>query len=573
MHGVPQHRIERPNLYLAAGGLSSTCLCQTEGGIGGAEVTDNAGWLVVGLGIDTSRGSRARPMDERDWARVLAEPRPTLRGLDGHFAVIRWDGDTVTCFTDQLGGRHLYLAQAPDGIIISTQLDWVSRLTPSAHLTLTRLGSHWLGANQFSHDSLVDGIRRLSQGGYAVCTSSSLKTRNVPWALDDTANSRNAPSARNNDANGHTATAKSLQRLRTLLAGDFGRKRLLSLGLSGGLDSRHLLAVLQSLDRPYALHVFGADDDSDVRVSRQIADGIDLRLDRMNESFPTADACIAAAKEYAASTCAKAPASACLKFQSYQSFRESGRVLIDGAFGEIARRGYYRRLSARGITDLRAIDSGRLAEHLSIHKANVFTEDARRSMMGGFSQDLAKAVHDLPDSMQGKDATMLDLFAIRYRFPNFFGLSQGRVDARVLNFMPYAQPSYLRAILRTPIQKRKGAQNMRRNIRALDHRLTQYPRVKGQYSHPYILSGLAAMGWMYIRKKMTPKAGNDVTHRFLEIIREFVLDLAHDTATQTFEAYDCARLKSLITQYYRGESRLAAEVDWWLSFELWRRSL
>jgi asparagine synthase (glutamine-hydrolysing) len=54
--------------------------------------------------------------------------------------------------------------------------------------------------------------------------------------------------------------------------------------LSGGYDSRLILALLRDRGAEARLHVYGAKDDDDVRIARAIADGEGLRLEHVDKS-------------------------------------------------------------------------------------------------------------------------------------------------------------------------------------------------------------------------------------------------------------------------------------------------
>src|SRR5690606_31268523 len=115
-------------------------------------------------------------------------------------------------------------------------------------------------SNQFAARSLVEGVVRLGPGGSAVCARGAVDVREAAWEPG-------RPPA---------APPDPIGQLERLLHPALDAGAALSLGLSGGLDSRLLLALLVRGETPYRLHVFGPGEDPDVRVSRQIAAGLGL---------------------------------------------------------------------------------------------------------------------------------------------------------------------------------------------------------------------------------------------------------------------------------------------------------
>jgi asparagine synthase (glutamine-hydrolysing) len=67
-----------------------------------------------------------------------------------------------------------------------------------------------------------------------------------------------------------------------VLGGNFGDN--LDTALSGGFDSRLVLALLRDLGRRPRLHVYGRPDDADVRVARRIAAGEGIALEHHDKS-------------------------------------------------------------------------------------------------------------------------------------------------------------------------------------------------------------------------------------------------------------------------------------------------
>ena len=59
----------------------------------------------------------------------------------------------------------------------------------------------------------------------------------------------------------------------------------------------------------------------------------------------------------------------------------------------------------------------------------------------------------------------------------------------------------------------------------------------------------------------------------LDMLKEYILDLIHSQEFRNYSGYDVPKIQSMVDCYYAGERHTAHEIDWWLSFELWRQSL
>jgi hypothetical protein len=226
IHGKPIHKIQSNNIYIAAGGIKETCLCSVEV----EPSNESIGWLACGVGI-YHEGNHFSLMTSAHWQKLLSQPSPPFQNLNGHFAVIKWTENQVTCYTDQLGFRNLFLTKTADYSAFSTRLDWIAKLKGDCRIDFKEFGSRWLLVNQLSHESIVTKTNRLTQGGIAECTPASISFRNQPWE-------RNMPF--------DLPDAGFEDVLRDMVLFPLRNNQRLSLALSGGVDSRVLLSILLS---------------------------------------------------------------------------------------------------------------------------------------------------------------------------------------------------------------------------------------------------------------------------------------------------------------------------------------
>ena len=553
LHPPPLHTIEQDTFYLAVGGLAQTC---HHGVFDAGGESDFRGWAVVGLGIDTNSANHQFVSSEK-WQKFFAPSHPGLTALDGHFVAIRWKPGLVQCYTDRLGLRTLFLLEMDNGCAFSTRLDWLAQFKRDCKIDFRAFGAHWLTFNQLSYECCVHGIGRLGPAGVAVCTPASIRTTHQPYLPDFS-----------------KTTHHSLEAILHPFLHFQNSGGEVSLGLSGGLDSRTLLALLAAdRHRVFALHVFGHAGHPDVRIARQIATREGFSLRHFDEPLPDAETCWRWLQDYAAQACVVEPASALLHTRYYPQLFAKNKIVIDGGFGEIARRQFFNRILRRG---RRALESGAPAAiypFLRVFRAAVFRHDVLQIMQAGTEQQIASRWQAMPAIDEIGRENFLDLLAIRTRLPNYYGFEQSRLDGEGATFMPFAQPSFLQFVFDTPVHARRNGRLFRRTIRQHCPSLAAYPLVKGATSYPFFLGTVPAWLWTQCKARLGRSFADPVRAAFLGSLSELLADLVRSAEVRTYPAYNHRALAEMVDGFLVGKTEYGQQVDWWLSFEAWRRSV
>jgi hypothetical protein len=551
-HTTPLNIISTPHLYVAVGGNPDTAIWEDD-----AETS--TGWAVVGTGMmRTSSGVSI--LTPKEWQPLLAQESFDADSIDGHFVALRWKDDRIECLTDQLGQRTAYFASYDGGICISTRIDWVAQTTGHTELDFASLGSRWLLFNQVSYDSCVAGIERLGPGGSATFSNGVLtgSTPSKPWL----------PSFEP----GTTDTAMDVVR-------DFAQCGLHhhhtpTLGLSGGLDSRFLLALLISNpDHDLATHTFGAPDDPDVQIAQRIAATLGIPNYHLNDPLPDVQTCIDGIRSFVSQTLLIEPATSYLKLRYYAKLRDYRRLMIDGGFGEIARRQYLNRVVRLGGTAVRTRDTARLMQLMRAPRANIFSPEVTALLESGTRNDLESAIDAMPPVEKIGIENFADLLAVRTRVPNYGAPEQARLDGEILNFMPLVQPSFLRAVFGISAKRRSNAGLYYDIIRKSNPALSRFPLAKSGFAYRFGLSSNAIWLLLRLKSKLATPYSDSMPDQLLSHLREYVLDITHSNDVATNPMYDYRKVSNAVTRYYAGERHLRSTVDWWLTFELWRRSV
>jgi hypothetical protein len=550
----PLYTIERDAFYLATGGIAQTCL---HGSFRETPEKNFNGWVVVGLGIVTNSENH-KFLSSDDWQTLLSPSNPELTHINGHFVAIKWKPGQIQCFTDRLGLRTLFMVETDDGCAFSTRLDWLAQLKNGCKIDFSAFGAHWLIFNQLSYDSFVQGIKRLGPGGVAVCTPTSTQLGHKPYTPDHFGNSR------------HSFDAVLQPFLRSHNENDDE----ISLGLSGGLDSRTILALLASKRHlPFALHVFGHPDHPDVSISKQIAQREGFSFKHFNDPVPQVNVCWNMLQEYVGQTCVIGPASTILQTRYYPELFAEKKVVIDGGFGEIARRQFFNRILKRGRKALKSGNPALIYPLLQVSRAAIFNEDVLNIMRKGTEKQIESAWREMPALDDIGKENFLDILAIRTRLPNYYGFEQSRLDGEVVNYMPFAQPSFLQYVFDIPVDMRRNGRLYRQIIQQYYPSLAKYPLAKDNTTYPFLLATVPAWLWTKFKSKLGLQFADPALPDFLDRVSELVQDIAHSIEVKSYPAYDHRAIVTMVENFLAGKIEFAQQVDWWLSFEVWRRSI
>jgi hypothetical protein len=553
-HATPLFTSGNTHLWIEAGGITET-LCNSK--MDGRYESTDSGWIVCGLGIQADLES-SRFLSSHDWQRILATHQFDASSLDGHFVACRWQGGTVEVFSDQLGQRTLYIAQSKNGVFFSTRLDWISQISKLSAVDFHQLGPRWLSFNQFSYQSGVQGIHQLGPAGRGTLTARSIKLDNANWQPEFSDKGSVGP---------------YLSHLAAIAKPVLEESKQISLGLSGGVDSRTLLAVLLAGQSKPNVHVFGDPSDPDVRTALNIARAEGLSSVFFDDPLPGQGECVQLLAEYTSQANLSEPATSIMRLRYFPRIQTDNKLMMDGGFGELSRRQYLNRLRLRGESALKSKDARRVDPFLRISRANIFIPEIQALMETGTIQQLQDTLNGMPAISKIGIGNFLDLLSVRVRIPNWGCHEQARLDCVVLNYMPFVQPSLLRLLFLLPVAKRENGRLFRRLIYDLHPTLARYPFVKGGSTYPFKFNTIQAAIWTRMKARLGICYESNLRHRILHVMMPFVFDTLNSSSVRTYGGYDFTSISKFVSNYYSGDSRLASHVDWWLTFELWRRSL
>lgn len=546
----PAFQVEGESFHIRGGGPDRTFHSEHTPETG-------TGWVSCGIGI--SRYPDPRYLTQKDWSTVIRNGPEALHKLNGHFAVLSWEQGKITVQTDRLGIRSVFIAETEDYTLFSTRLDWIMEAPVPFTLDLKRFGSSWTAVNAFNHHSFIGGLKKLGQGGQAIIDDTGVQISHKPFTPDDEKS---------------YSPEECMHMLQQFSSISLREGNPLSLGLSGGLDSRLLLALLTSEEKElWTTHTFSIPGHPDSRIAEEISNLYPATHRSLEIPELEARTIAEEGQAFVIQNQLTTALGKMEEFSCYRQLHEIGTDVIDGGFGEIGRRRFLFKLEKKLKSGFSKPDlnAESLLPFFHLHRADIFNDSVQQILRQGAEQDLQELIHTMPEVHDTGLDGWLDLLTIRSRIPNAAGPEQGRSDAELFNYMPYLQPQFIEAALQLPVNLRSNAKLYRSVIKKSAPELTRFNLVKGLYSYPYAFRDLPAAVWIRMKKKLSPNQPANRQAQMLYRLEEFVQDRFASAGVQSCELYGRSKIHHILNEFYtRKNEAYTPQLNWLLSFELFR---
>ncbi len=555
----PSLEVVRPDIVILGGGPPESFVFQNAGS------DDTAGgWLVCGLGMRFD-GKAFRTLGRGDWGECMSgnhNQETSLRDLEGHFVAVRWENAQLDIYCDSLGLRTAYVAETEHFFAVSTRLDWVVALMNKPELNLDEMASQWLLTNSFSNGSIVKGVVR------------SLSSSHISIAGGKVAHTWHEWKPKVEEPFDVVSVLKEAS---TFLLRD-GRR--LSLGLSGGVDSRTLLALLSgSNGGNWAVHTMGDSSDPDISIAERLSESMGIThrtyIYHVGET-ETVDSLVNSLKEYCLLTQMTDSIFGYQKLGFFSEMHSAGFWMIDGGFGELFRRSYGNKMLLAGKKAVISRDASRLMEYLYQPRSPIFNQEIHNMFLSESRIQLEKAVQEMPEDPKRDPGTWIDLFHIRYRLRNSAPSNQAAYDSCIPNYMPYVQPSLMSAYLTLPSGMRRNNKLSRQIMVAGPKELRDVHFSKNGTTYPFFMSrhALAPRLMSIIHRKIYPRANQaDMSFRLnaLLYLKEYLMDKVASSEARTCPYYDHQSLAQRCLEFYAHPNESDGQfIEDWLKFDFWR---
>ncbi|MCL5021563.1 MAG: hypothetical protein M1339_07910 [Bacteroidetes bacterium] len=508
-------------------------------------------------------------MGDNDWAQILRanEKVREVQPVDGHYVAVCWDANELELFTDPLGLRRAYVADCGNFIVASTRLDWTASFLHSPELSIESLATGWTFINSFSDDSFVKGVIRIGPSGHATIKNGKIEHRWHHWE----------PQLRREHK-----PVSSLLTEATFLPFKEGRK--ITLGLSGGVDSRTLLALLLQTDRAaWQVHSLGNVGNPDIAVAKQLADvlGIPIRIryDTLREP-ETAESISESLREYSLQTEMSDSPFGYPRLSLFSEMSADGYWMIDGGYGELLRRSYGNRLLLSGKKAILSKDYKSLIPHFLLPRSPIFNTGMQSFLKQESEKQFEAALEELPPlTKKGDLGNWIDILHIRYRLKNFAGASQGLYDHYIPNYMPFALSTLISSYLNLSSRARSNNRINRRIVSRSSREVRRAPLISYGVPVPYWTIRNLILSRSIGKFKRELGAGVNFQKRSFRIealikLNEFVHDRISSSAVRTFPHYAYDYLIDHIDNFYASPNESDAVIlDDWLTFDFWREQI
>ena len=298
-----------------------------------------------------------------------------------------------------------------------------------------------------------------------------------------------------------------------------------------------------------------------------------MKHETFDDELPLKDRLIELIKSYAFQSIVTNSISSILNLRFYDRLAGQNKIIIDGGFGEIWRREFANRLLLLGRKAVLEKDSKRIYNLLKHHKADIFSDDALNEMEMGAIGQIDNLFAELPGTSKIVPTNWIDLFSIRSRLTNYYAPEQARIDQYVLSFMPLVQKDILKLLFGFNNADKKNGKLFKELIRQNSIQLTKHPLVKGSIVHPFNSSSLSARLHSRIKNLFSINYQSKQPDELFNSLKEFINDLIRSSVVRNCDLYDQRKVERIANDFSRNEMGFNFEMDWFLSFELFRQGI
>ncbi len=443
-----------------------------------ADWHDECGLSGTAIGAPVFSARTFQPSDRQG-----AEAAGAWAGdAEGQFALVVRDPrcDEIHVATDRLGSLHLFETTIDGAAVVST-----------SGLALARLGRRSLDpaacriflttGTPFGPQSLFAGVRKL-EPAQIHSYSAGQKTGSARyWDI------REKFYDRARQAGAVEATAEALVQAMDSISATWSEPLL---DLTGGYDSRIVLAAMLKTGRHFEVTVSGPADSGDVQVAKALAQEFGLKLLHHSKPELQAEEIWAAARQALLFTDGQFDVMLYYATMlAHQSNAGKYSTSVNGSNGEITKGYWYEllmpRLGKRGAFDASLVASRRFA----------YNPEPREILAGDFegsvADELAARIRECNAGIEElPNTSLMDNAYLSMRMRHW----QGSIASSSLRIWPIASPfissKVMGAVLATPGTQRARLRFTTRLMESLNPRLASLPLEQGYPAQPVRWSNL-----------------------------------------------------------------------------------
>ncbi|MEJ2307555.1 MAG: hypothetical protein P8Y30_08485 [candidate division WOR-3 bacterium] len=196
-----------------------------------------------------------------------------------------------------------------------------------------------------------------------------------------------------------------------------------------------------------------------------------------------------------------------------------------------------------------------------------------KNMKKGTLAQIETLLKRLPSVKEIGCENFIDLLTVKTRPPNYTGVEQARLDNILFSYMTLLQKDVIDPIFSMSLYWRKNGRYFRRIIKKFRPELRKYSIPKGNNQVPYMIPTSVASGYVKLKNKIFKSHQSDYRTEFYQNIKEHVLMLIDSNDFKNFSPYNHKVIKNVVRDFYSGSLKNVNTLDWWYTFEIWRREL
>lgn len=549
-HKLPENigtlLIDTPTFQLYTSGASKTTFFS----IG---ENSKSGYVAVGVGL-RNENDIVKHLNQDDWDNILLNTGFDTSILDGHFLVVGWDEEKVELKNDFLGLRTAYLYTDEEQVTyFSTRLDWLSNVIQKPEIDLFTFGAHWVLINQFNNECFLKNVKRLGPSAHAICKKGTV-------TIEEELFSPSFEISSIEDFNNELEAYSNPQ-------SDFN----LSVGLSGGLDSRTVLSAVSSTQDVEA-YCFGNKANPDVYIAEHVARESRVAHLFYEETIPLFKDSEREILDYIGQLQGVSPVHGFYRENVLRDINSRNKLMIDGGFGEIHRRQFMGRLAFMNSKKPAEISIEELFNSLTESKFNFFKKSVSDQMIEGSKSQVSTVWEKAILNSDSNLGNCIDLFSLYSRISNTSAMDHSWSDSLTPAYMPFVQKGMLKVMFGLPIEKRINGRLFRGFIRKHNNTLSKLPLVKSGLTYPFSLGKYTSTAFIRMKKKFVNPYHDTSGRKFLLENKDYVMDLMISNKVRECELYEYNVIKETVEGFYKGNYGLELSVTQWLGFELWRNT-
>jgi hypothetical protein len=543
---LPEERavfFENKNFQIAVGGNNSNFLFKQE---------PQCFWVVCGLGIQYSKDG-FQFCNHEEWDRIFST-NSELSDLNGHFVTLVWKNEKLTIQNDSLGLRDLFFYENEELLYFSTHLHWlVHCINSRLDFDKKVLANLWKMQFQLDYSCIIEGVYRLKPNGTFLYSAVDRRHTFHYW---------------NPEKKWHYPSV--VQELNELVQLSKKEKKPIQLALSGGTDSRTILAFFKHHN--IFLHTWGDDRQPDVIIAKKIAQKYTYNFTQIKPILPVKpDDLITKMQAYILMGNMSYLSINCLHLLPYYSSHPFGdSILLDGGHGHFLRRGTFNRLVQFGNKAIMNQDSCKILSILAIDKPDIFNDDISCDFQKHNLENIQNILSQMPSLKTISIENWVDLFSLRYKTGNIASINQNFLDNQIVNYMPFAQISVLNHLFSLPASIKRNSKINKRIFSDYFPELTTFPMEEYGHSVPffydYKLAFLLGKILTTLKKPYVSQFKNEI----LKTSEVFIRDMSASSKALNSEYLDVKKVNRLINGYYeKKKTDNADSLGWILTYLVW----